>query len=124
VEGRRQEGWFAGPACMASLGSPPGRQEGRSLAPLAPAAPSSSPIELLQGGMTAAHLAALNGSRMETGCAGHVITVSVLPPAQPGAPEVNRWVCLLCAAWCAGMHGAYVRFSAGWESLAGKAGPV
>lgn len=40
--------------------------------------------------MTATDLAARNGSRLETGCAGHFLIVNVLPPGQDGAEQVWR----------------------------------
>lgn len=44
----------------------------------------------VQGGMAAADLAARNGSRLETGCAGHFLIIDVLPPSRTGEEQV-RW---------------------------------
>ncbi|PRW59569.1 Surface containing fasciclin-like repeats [Chlorella sorokiniana] len=41
----------------------------------------------VQGGMTAADLAARNSSQLETGCAGHSLIVNVLPPDKAGAEQ-------------------------------------
>ncbi|PSC74279.1 Flavin-containing monooxygenase FMO GS-OX-like 3 [Micractinium conductrix] len=44
------------------------------------------------GGFSLAHLAQMNGSRLDTGCAGHFVTVQVLPPAEPGAPQTVQFL--------------------------------